>query len=248
MSPPAHRRHAPLAPAQLSLPGSQGRGGRRPGAGHPKTGRTKVAHRSRPRVTRHTPVHVTLKVRPDLPNLRRGAVFRLIRGVLREVCDGDAFRVCHFTVQATHVHLVCEATEANVLAAGLHRLALRVVKRVNAALDRHGRVFAERYHARVLATPREVKNALRYVLLNGRKHAAQRGQRIGPDWFDPCSSAAWFDGWSKRLPWREPWMRALRSQAPATAPARSWLLSIGWREKCGPLSLHETPGPRPEAT
>ena len=39
--------------------------------------------------------------------------------------------------------------------------------------ERRGSVFADRYHDRVLKTPREVRNALRYVLGNGRKHAAE---------------------------------------------------------------------------
>ena len=33
---------------------------------------------------------------------------------------------------------------------------------------------SDRYHLRVLRTPREVPNALAYVLLNVRQHRAQR--------------------------------------------------------------------------
>jgi hypothetical protein len=50
---------------------------------------------------------------------------------------------------------------------------------VNKALGRRGQVVRERYHFRVLATPTEVRNALRYVLLDGTKHAAQRLRREG---------------------------------------------------------------------
>jgi hypothetical protein len=40
-------------------------------------------------------------------------------------------------------------------------------------------VLAERYHVHMLATPREVHRALRYVLLNARRHmvAADSGDR-----------------------------------------------------------------------
>jgi hypothetical protein len=34
-------------------------------------------------------------------------------------------------------------------------------------------VLTERYHLRLLPTPKEVRNALRYVLLNARHHAAR---------------------------------------------------------------------------
>ncbi len=57
-------------------------------------------------------------------------------------------------------------------------------------------MFSERYHARALRTPREVRHALAYVLLNERRHLArERGLSLPPWYFDPCSSAVEFDGW-----------------------------------------------------
>jgi len=242
------RRHPmkTAAPRQLELR-PRTWGGRRDGAGRPRTGRTTVAHETRPRTTRHTPVHVTLRLRDDVPSLRRGRLFCTSRAALAEVCAGDAFRVCEYSIQGNHIHLICEADGAGALARGIHGLAIRIARRTNRLLGRNGRVFRDRYHARPLASPREVRLALRYVLLNGRRHAAQHGRRIAPDWFDPCSSAAWFGGWKEALPWREPWMREVAGQPPPTAAARSWLLSTGWRERHGPLSLADTPGPRPPA-
>ena len=70
----------------------------------------------------------------------------------------------------------------------------RVARRLNRALHRTGKLFATRFHARALKTPREVRNALRYVLLNRKHHASRR--RFDKAWIDPCSSAAWFDGWA----------------------------------------------------
>jgi hypothetical protein len=84
----------------------------------------------------------------------------------------------------------------------------------------------DRFHARELATPREVRHALVYVLQNFRKHA--RGARG----FDPCSSAAWFSGW------REPIVRP--SGRPPIVAARTWLACIGWRRH-GLLGVQETP-------
>jgi len=53
-----------------------------------------------------------------------------------------------------------EADKPTRLARGLQGLAVRAAKAVNRVLHRHGAVWAERYHARVLKTPREVRNAL----------------------------------------------------------------------------------------
>jgi hypothetical protein len=39
-------------------------------------------------------------------------------------------------------------------------LVIRVAKAVNRALARHGRIWGDRFHSRILRTPREVRNAL----------------------------------------------------------------------------------------
>ena len=44
---------------------------------------------------------------------------------------------------------------------------IRIARVLNKLWRRRGRVFADRYHDRILKTPREVKNALVYVLANG---------------------------------------------------------------------------------
>jgi hypothetical protein len=112
----------------------------------------------------------------------------------------------------------------------------RLARAVNRALRRSGRVLAERYHLRRLATPREVRNALAYVLGNGRKHAGERG--IDVRWHvDPASSAAWFAGWSIR-PTNLP-----RDGPSGVSAPQSWLLRMGWR-RWGLLDPGEVPSSR----
>jgi hypothetical protein len=54
------------------------------------------------------------------------------------------------------------------------------------------RVKCDRYHSRLLPTPKEVRNALRYVLLNARRHAAKaRVTPVTAVRLDPASSARW---------------------------------------------------------
>src|SRR5437773_4242076 len=45
-------------------------------------------------------------------------------------------------------------------------LAIRLARAVNHAIGRRGAVWGDRYHARALATPRAVRHALVYVLMN----------------------------------------------------------------------------------
>jgi hypothetical protein len=96
----------------------------------------------------------------------------------------------------------------------------------------------------VLRTPREVRNALAYVLLNARRHFAKHsGGRRPPVRLDAASSARWFDGWKQawrarlKPPGEEP--RAPRE----VAEARTWLLRVGWRRH-GLVDPSEVPGVR----
>lgn len=105
-------------------------------------------------------------------------------------------------------------------------LASRLARRLNRETGGHGQVFRFRYHARPLASPREVKNAITYVLTNFRKHLpldadgdlvldARRGDPLGY-----CSSARWFDGWTRPPPPQE-------RVSPVARP-RTWLARTGW--------------------
>jgi putative transposase len=129
-------------------------------------------------------------------------------------------------VQADHLHLLVEAVGTTALARGLQGLAIRVAKAVNHILGRHGAVWGDRYHARALATPREVRNALVYVLQNWRKHIP------GARGVDARSSAGWFDGWRTAV--------TRPVGPPPVSVARTWLARIGWR-RYGPIDVGETP-------
>ena len=61
------------------------------------------------------------------------------------------------------------------LEVGMQGLAIRIARGLNRLWGRKGKVFADRYHDRVLRTPREVRNALAYVLNNARRHAVRCG-------------------------------------------------------------------------
>ena len=84
-----------------------------------------------------------------------------------------------------------------------------------------------------------MKLALRYVLLNARRHAAATGEKLDRTWVDPYSSGAWFTGWDGRFYGEA---RALAQQRKPTADARTWLLAVGWKEHWGPIRVDDVPG------
>lgn len=137
-----------------------------------------------------------------------------------------------------HLHFIVEADGNRALSEGMQGLTVRLAKGLNRIMSRHGKVFADRFHAHVLETPAEVRNALAYVLLNHRSHVARIGAPA-PASLDRFSSAATFDGWRRD---GEP------EPPKVTSPAQSWLLTVGWKRR-GRISLEEQPAFRagPEA-
>ena len=214
--------------AQLSLPVPCGWGGRRAGAGRkPTPGRRPgVPHRTRVSHAATHPVHVTLRASRAIRCLRAARVFPAVHAALA-VASRDAFRVIHFSVQDDHLHLIVEAEDRSVLARGIQGLAIRVARAVNRALGRRGAVWGDRYHARALTTPRAVRHAIVYVLMNFKKHGKSGGG------IDACSSAPWFEGWSGIVD-------GDRSAPAPVSPARTWLARAGWRRH-GLVGVYERP-------
>jgi REP element-mobilizing transposase RayT len=236
-------------PVQTELPLLRGaRGGWRPGAGRKQGPNPRVRHRSRaPFPTAH-PCLVTLKVRKGIASLRKPAVVRQVEDAFRRGRARAAqhpFRLVHYSIQGNHLHALVEARGPEALGRGMMSLGIRFARAVNRGLGRRGRVLEDRYHVRVLATPRQVRSALRYVLLNARRHAAKlRGgkERLRvPVRLDPASSARWFEGWRAGVARAEsPAAFGLRA-TPAVSRARTWLLRAGWRRH-GLLDPSDVPG------
>jgi REP element-mobilizing transposase RayT len=218
----------------LSLPAVPRWGGRRDGAGRKPGLLRRDPHALRPPLASRHPCHVTLRVRRDVPSLRSVRLVREFERSLRGGCDRGRFRVVHYSLQSNHVHLNVEAASARDLACGMKSLGARLARAVNRVAGRRGRVLSDRYHLQVLRTPREVRNAIAYVLLNARKHAMQvRGVVSRALAVDPASSGRWFDGWREAI--------ARPRDPPVVAQPRSWLLARGWR-RWTLVSVQEVPG------
>jgi REP element-mobilizing transposase RayT len=207
-------------------------GGAREGAGRKKSSK-RMPHVVRPEHVGRYPVHATLRVAKEVGNLREHRRQRAIKLALAATNARTTFGVVQYSAQSTHLHLLIEANDKKTLADGLRALQIRVARALNTIAGRSGNVFTDRYHARALKTPREVRNCLAYVLLNARHHLGERARKLNNVALDPCSSAAGFDGF-KDAP-----------SAPVACEevkrAKTWLLGVGWR-KWGLISIHEVPG------
>jgi putative transposase len=185
------------------------RGGRRPGAGRPRLHEQPgllgpgVPHRKRQQFQACKAVHITQRVRPGVGYLRKQGPAQALLAAIRSAATGGQMRIAHYSIQGSHLHFVVEADGKTALSRGMQGLAIRIARRLNARLGRKGPVFADRYHARILSSPREVGNAIRYVVGNYRHHAREH---LPPYFRDPL---------------------ATRAHDPLEEP-RLWLLRIGW--------------------
>jgi REP-associated tyrosine transposase len=222
-------------------------GGRRPGAGRkPRGPRASERHETRPRVEPRHPLHVVIRGTRAAGRLRTRAGYRAVRHALIVTLRRHDFRICHVSIQATHIHLLVEADDRMALARGMQGFQIACARRFNqlratrAAVRAAGRVFADRYHPVPLAGPRRVRHALGYVLGNWRRHGEDRGSQAV---LDPFSSAAAFGGWAGARPAS---LDARSEPLPVCFPT-TWLLAGGWRRAGPRLSPRARPGPEASA-
>ncbi|HEY2387333.1 MAG TPA: hypothetical protein VGK30_10250 [Candidatus Binatia bacterium] len=236
----------PYRSSQLALQrvAASGWGGARPGAGRKPGPNPGLPHASRIQLPKPLPAHATLRLRSGLPSLRTVRIVHEIERTFAAGCARPGFRLVHYSLQGNHAHLIVEASDRDVLGRGMMAIGSRLARVVNRVAKRTGPVLADRYHVRLLRTPKEVRAALRYVLLNARRHAVHaRGALRRMVRLDPASSGRWFDGWKAGTPIG---IDALDGPAAlptrrAVARARTWLLAVGWRRH-GLLDPADVPG------
>ena len=140
-----------------------------------------MSHLKRPEFPGRHPVHVTMRMLAAVGYLRGYSRKRAVERALGEVQERFGVRIVHYSIQGNHLHLIVEADGAESLARAMQGLAVRLARALNRLARRAGKVFSDRYHSHVLATLREVANAVRYVLENFRHHVREGLAK------DPCA-------------------------------------------------------------
>jgi len=135
MPPPAR-----CSPAhRAASPTRTGWGGARANAGRPARGpRPSEPHKARPELSARHPVQITARVVPAVGRLGRRSAYRAIRRAIR-------------------------ADDKLALARGMQGFQIAAARYLNRAAGRRGPVFPDRYRARILATRRAVRRAIRQL-------------------------------------------------------------------------------------
>src|SRR5215468_3382654 len=118
--------------AQLAL---RFRRQREPKRGRPKSGSAGVPHLQRVPLSRHHPVHVTLRTLPGVGYLRKSRVVSAIEEAFRQARARFGMRIVHYSIQGNHLHLLLESESRESLARGMQGLAIRIAKTLNRLFD-----------------------------------------------------------------------------------------------------------------
>jgi REP element-mobilizing transposase RayT len=204
---------------QLEFAKTKGWGGKRRGAGRKNLSK-RVNHHKRERVDWKKPLHITHRLKENGPNLRTRGFHRQFRQAIGRIRKFGV-NVLHYSILNNHLHIIAEARDNKALTKGMRSLFTSLAKKLN-----WGPIFSGRYHLRIITTPTQMKNTLKYVLLN----AAQHAKLI--DYIDEFSSGHHFPHWRKLVKITEQLAtqigRVAALEPAGLSPPRSWLASQGW--------------------
>ncbi len=232
--------------------------------GRPRKPGARQRHEKRPVFASERVVHITLRAERAVGGLRTRACYRAIREAVVTMLPHDDCRIVQLSIQRTHVHLLVETDSSRALSRGMQAFQISAAKHINAAVSgagswwerrrmasppkrRKGRVFTDRYFARLITSPLQARRELAYVLNNWRKHgedhrAVARGWRI-----DPFSTGWAFVGWSELEHEQWAWSKPPLYEPIPVHAARSWLMRVGWK-RYGGIGMREVPSARTVTT
>lgn len=233
----------------LPLPAANRTRKNKPGAGRPrKSGPKGESHRKRPRFEKLRVIHSTLRLVRGFGSLRKRDTYFAIRRATQAVLGRHDFRIVHLSPEDEHIHVLCEADNHEALWRGMQAFQISAAQHLNQALSkrtgksRRGKVFADRYHPKLVTSPTQARHTLNYVLNNWRRHQQDYRNPEQRGWdIDYMSSAISFAGW-KEL--EQSGARFQYNVDPeqrlCVSPPQSWLLGDGWR-RAGAISMYSIP-------
>lgn len=203
----------------------------------------------RERFEKLTAVHVTLRLVARYGTLRRRDTYVALRAATRAVLGRTDFRIVHISPEDDHIHVIVEAETHEALSRGVQAFQISAAQHFNRALGkrtgskRRGKVFADRYHARIIKSPTQARHSINYVLNNWRRHHEDDVlDRDIQGWdVDYMSSAPSFDGW-RELEQRSLQYNIAYDERLCVSRPQSWMLAEGWK-RAGSISMYAVPGP-----
>ncbi len=181
-----------------------------------------------------SPLHITLRLREGLPNLRSRKGAQIVKHAILGA-QARGLRIIHFCLLSNHLHLIAEVQNSKVFYNSMKSFSIRFSihlrrwassKRVR-ELDHQGLgIFRGRYDVQIIKTPQQMKHVIKYVLLNSAKHFKKA------PYIDLFSSGVLFNSWKRLIGFELPvpnQMKTLKDRLREfVSPPGLWLTEAGW--------------------
>lgn len=138
-------------------------------AGRPAIHDPGIRHTRRFRLKKPSSLHLTVKVRDNKADIQSKRILKALHYAIKRA-RLKGLRVVHYTLEYNHVHLLVESVDNKILHKGMQAFGITIAKAINKIKKTKGTVYKNRYHLRLINSPKQLKNALHYIFNNGIKH------------------------------------------------------------------------------
>ncbi|MEA9355221.1 transposase [Bacteriovorax sp. PP10] len=144
-------------------------------AGRPAIHDSGIRHTKRFRLKKPSSLHLTIKVRENKADIQNKRILKALHNAIRRA-RLKGLKIVHYTLEYNHVHLLVESMDNKILHKGMQAFGITIAKAINKIKRTKGAVYKNRYHLRVIDSPRQLKNVLHYIFSNGIKHKRTKSQ------------------------------------------------------------------------
>lgn len=138
-------------------------------AGRPAVHDAGIRHTRRYRLKKPSSLHLTIKVRENKADIQSKRILKALHHAIKRA-RLKGLKVVHYTLEYNHVHLLVESEDNKTLHKGMQAFGITIAKAINKIKRTKGVVYKNRYHLRLIESPRQLKNVLHYIFNNGVKH------------------------------------------------------------------------------
>lgn len=144
-------------------------------AGRPAIHDAGIRHTRRFKLKKPSSLHLTIKVRENKADIQNKRILKALHYAIKRA-RLKGLRIVHYTLEYNHVHLLVESVDNKMLHKGMQAFGITIAKAINKIKRTKGTVYKNRYHLRVINSPRQLKNVLHYIFNNGIKHKRTHSQ------------------------------------------------------------------------
>lgn len=101
-----------------------------------------------------------MRMQDSIPSLQGPELLPIVKECVERGSEGQGYRLVLCAIHPRQLHLLLEAVDTRGCIRAVQGLAIRLARHVNRALNRRGKLFADRYLDELLRSPQEVTDCV----------------------------------------------------------------------------------------